>query len=501
MAAREPQRVQQHDPGQRQQATDRTALDRLHPGERASRSPLQPVHPLAGANLQITAIVTGALAVVLGGDVFWSLVGLLIGQLLGGAVMALHAAQAAPGAAADDFQPGAVRRLRRLHPDRPGVPDVPGLHRHRHGAFRPGHRPAHRLSDSAGIFIFAAFIVLVTVLGYRVIHIIGRIASVLGIIAFVYLFSRLMLLSDIGDLLAIRHFSWASFLLAVSLAASWQIAFGPYVADYSRYLPASTSSWKTFLAVGLGSVLGAQASMVLGCSPQPWPTVSSPAARWPTSSAWAAAGPSPRCSTFSIAFGKVTISTLNSYGSFMCIATIISSVRGQLEITRVQRLFFVLAIVGASTLIALLGQHSFLAAFKSFILFLLTFFTPWSAVNLVDYYFITRERYDVPRWPTRRPLRSLEPAGNRRLYPRRAGADAVPGDHAVHRTDGRAPRRRGYLLDHRLAGAGGPLYLVARRKATRQAPARMILPADPGAFEPRTGPETNFQAARPPSIP
>lgn len=27
-----------------------------------------------GANLQITAIVTGALAVVLGGDVFWSLV-------------------------------------------------------------------------------------------------------------------------------------------------------------------------------------------------------------------------------------------------------------------------------------------------------------------------------------------------------------------------------------------------------------------------------------------
>src|ERR1700744_434125 len=45
------------------------------------------------ANLQITAIVTGALAVVFGGDVFWSLIALLIGQLLGGAGMALHAAQ------------------------------------------------------------------------------------------------------------------------------------------------------------------------------------------------------------------------------------------------------------------------------------------------------------------------------------------------------------------------------------------------------------------------
>jgi nucleobase:cation symporter-1, NCS1 family len=37
-----------------------------------------------GANLQITAIVTRALAVVLGGDVFWSLIALLLGQLLGG---------------------------------------------------------------------------------------------------------------------------------------------------------------------------------------------------------------------------------------------------------------------------------------------------------------------------------------------------------------------------------------------------------------------------------
>jgi NCS1 family nucleobase:cation symporter-1 len=45
------------------------------------------------ANLQITAIVTGALAVVLGGDVFWSLIALLLGQLVGGAVMALHGAQ------------------------------------------------------------------------------------------------------------------------------------------------------------------------------------------------------------------------------------------------------------------------------------------------------------------------------------------------------------------------------------------------------------------------
>ncbi|HDK9908920.1 TPA: cytosine permease, partial [Klebsiella pneumoniae] len=46
-----------------------------------------------GANLQITAMVTGALTIVFGGDVFWSLAGLMLGQIAGGIVMALHAAQ------------------------------------------------------------------------------------------------------------------------------------------------------------------------------------------------------------------------------------------------------------------------------------------------------------------------------------------------------------------------------------------------------------------------
>jgi NCS1 family nucleobase:cation symporter-1 len=80
----------------------------------------------------------------------------------------------------------------------------------------------------------------------------------------------------------------------------------------------------------------------------------------------------------------------------MCVATIISGFRGRLQISAGQRLLFVLLIVAASTTLALLGQYSFLNAFKYFILFLLTFFTPWSAINLVDYYCINKERYDIP---------------------------------------------------------------------------------------------------------
>ena len=46
-----------------------------------------------GANMQITAIVDGALAVVFGADALWAIIGLLIGNICGGIVMALHSAQ------------------------------------------------------------------------------------------------------------------------------------------------------------------------------------------------------------------------------------------------------------------------------------------------------------------------------------------------------------------------------------------------------------------------
>lgn len=349
-----------------------------------------------GANLQITSIVTGALAVVLGGDVFWSLIGLFIGQLLGGAVMALHAAQGPklglPQMISSRVQFGVYGAA---------IPIVlvclMYLGFTATGTVLSGQAIAQLAgtSDSAGILIFAAGIVLVTVLGYRVIHWIGRVASVLGIIAFTYLFVRLISIADIGALLQIRHFSWSSFLLAVSLAASWQIAYGPYVADYSRYLPSRTSSLKTFFAVGAGSVLGAQVAMVLGVFAAALANGQFAGHEVAYIVGLGGTGTIAMLLYFSIAFGKVTISTLNSYGSFMCIATIISGFRGHLEVSRLQRLLFVICIVGVATVVALLGQHTFLGTFKSFILFLLTFFTPWSAVNLVDYYFITKERYDV----------------------------------------------------------------------------------------------------------
>ncbi|MFA9167272.1 cytosine permease, partial [Klebsiella quasipneumoniae] len=66
-----------------------------------------------------------------------------------------------------------------------------------------------------------------------------------------------------------------------------------------------------------------------------------------------------------------------------------------MRVSQSVRLLVLAMIITLATAIAIIGQHSFLSAFKSFLLFLLTFFTPWSAINLVDYYFFNHQAIDM----------------------------------------------------------------------------------------------------------
>jgi nucleobase:cation symporter-1, NCS1 family len=349
------------------------------------------------ANLQITAIVTGALAVVFGGDVFWSLVALLLGQLAGGAVMALHAAQGPqlglPQMISSRVQFGIYGAV---------IPIVGVCLMYigfsASGCVLAGQAVGQLLhvDDGFGIVIFSCFIVIVTLLGYRFIHFLGRVASVVGMIAFIYMFSRLFAHHDIAALLAERHFSLSKFLLAMSLSASWQIAYGPYVADYSRYLPRDTPVAQVFAAVGLGSVIGSQISMTFGVLAAALAGKQFEHHEVAYIVSLGSTGTVAGLLYLSIAFGKVTVTSLNAYGSFMSMATMVSGFRRGLRISVAHRFLYIVSMVGISVLLALTGRHSFLKAFQSFILCLLAVFTPWSAINLIDFYCFTRSRYDVP---------------------------------------------------------------------------------------------------------
>ncbi|WGW13173.1 cytosine permease [Saxibacter everestensis] len=349
-----------------------------------------------GSNLQITAVVTGALAVVLGGDVVFSILGLFIGQLLGGVVMALHSVQGPrlglPQMISSRAQFGVYGAVIPL-----ALVVLMYIGFAASGTVLAGQAVAGLLgsTDAVGIVIFGVATAVIAIIGYRLIHVMGRIASVIGALAFLYLTIRLIAASS-PDVLSNANFTWASFFLAMSLSASWQIAYGPYVADYSRYLPASTPAWKTFASTLSGSVLASQWSMTFGvlAAAIAGDQFSGDEVGFVVS--LGGTGIVAAALYFVIALGKLCVNVLNAYGGFMSVVTTVTGFAGHREISRTARTLYVCGIMLVATLTALLGRGSFLEAFSTFLLFLLTFFTPWSAINLVDFYFISKERYDVP---------------------------------------------------------------------------------------------------------
>lgn len=350
-----------------------------------------------GANLQITAVVTGSLAVVFGGDVVWSVIGLLLGNLLGGAVMALHSAQGPKLGLPQMIQSRAQFGVRgAVVPLLLVVLMYVGFFAS--GSVLAGQATAQltHTNDTTGIIIFAVITAVMAAIGYRVIHVLGRVASVICALAFIYLGIRLLDRVDISALLNDVHFDLPMFLLAVSLSASWQLAFGPYVADYSRYLPRTTSGRATFWWTLSGSALGAQWSMTFGVLVAASAGEAFLANQVGYVVGLGGTGLIASFLYFVIALGKLTINVLNTYGGFMSMVTSISGFRGQKTLSPRGRAAYIAVIMVAGTVVALLGKDSFLTSFKDFLLFLLTFFTPWSAINLVDYYLISKERYDIP---------------------------------------------------------------------------------------------------------
>ena len=354
-----------------------------------------------GANMQITAIVTGALAVIFGADAFWGIIGLFVGNLLGGCVMALHAAQGPKlgmpqmiSSRAQFGVFGAVIPLVLVIVMYLGFAATGGvLAGQAVGEIIPTGNPA------VGVIVFAALTVLVATLGHKYIHILGRISTVVGILGFSYLAFRLFTQHDMAAVVGVGPFAFPTFLLAISLGAGWQLTYGPYVADYSRYLPENTPARKTFLSCLSGSVLGAQWSMTLGAL---FASLAMPAGQGFLDGQVAFVGHLSGGGAVAILLylvivtGKLTVNTLNAYGGYMTILTSVSAFTRQLRFAPWTRFVYVIGFITVSAVIAIAASDDFIANFKNFVLLLLMVFIPWSSINLVDYYLISKEKVDVP---------------------------------------------------------------------------------------------------------
>ncbi|AKT51103.1 purine-cytosine permease family protein [Arsenicicoccus sp. oral taxon 190] len=379
---------------------ERRSIDVVPVSERHG-SPVNQLTLWFGANMQITAVVDGALAVVFGADALWAIIGTLVGNLLGGVVMALHSAQGPrlglPQMISSRAQFGVIGAV---------VPLVLVVLMYlgfaSTGTVLAGQAVSRALgldTPTVGIVVFGVLSAVVAIVGYRWIHALGRVGTVVGIIAWSYLAVRLFTAYDIPALLGRKPFELATFLLAVSLGAGWQLTYGPYVADYSRYLPIGTPERRTFWATLAGSVIGSQWSMTLGAL-----IASLPAATGKgfLANQVGAVGELAGGGAIAIVFylvivvGKLTVNCLNAYGGSMTMLTTMSAFRRAARVSTLARALYISGFIAVSVLVALLASADFLANFKNFVLLLLMVFTPWSAINLVDYYLVSRERVDIP---------------------------------------------------------------------------------------------------------
>jgi NCS1 family nucleobase:cation symporter-1 len=364
------------------------------PAEERHGSPRSLLFVWFAANTSITAVVTGALFVVLGNSALWSLPAIVLGNVIGGFFTSLHSAQGprlgVPQMIQSRAQFGYFGAILPLV-----LALMIFLGFYATGLVLGGQAIASLLhiSHQLGSVVFALMSTTLAIFGYRHIHRFSHIAAVLSAVVFLGLFIRMVVTGELSTALHGSAFAGAPFILGISLAASWQLTFGPYIADYSRYLPAETPKRVTIGWTFLGSVLGGSLAMILGAL-----AAALGGAEFMGNQVGYLAdlgGAFFAAVLLAVICGKLTGNTLSSYGGYMSVATIITSLTGQTRITQRHRALYVGAISAVALAIALAATDSFLASFTDFLLFLLYFITPWSAINLVDYYWVRKERYRV----------------------------------------------------------------------------------------------------------
>ncbi|GAA0531207.1 cytosine permease [Saccharopolyspora subtropica] len=347
------------------------------------------------SNMQITSAVTGALTVLVGLHPLWALVAVALGNAIGAVPMALHAAQGPKLGIPQMIQSraqfgvyGAVLPL--------VLVVLMYLGYFASGNVLGGQALAEiiQLPVDASIVLYAGLSALIAIVGYRLIHRFGWLASLVSVVVFVYLTFRLVTTHDLGAVLAGAEPDVPAFLLALSLTASWQLTFGPYVADTSRYLPSSTSVRATFWWTYAGTALGATWAMSFGALAY---AVSGPQFKGHEVAYVVGLGGDGLVLPLllAIALGKFTVNVLNIYGGYMTAATTLTAFTRRAVLSPGARIGYIALVGVLGGALAVLGRGDFLANFVLFLHFLLYFLTPWSAINLVDFYWLRKEEYDL----------------------------------------------------------------------------------------------------------
>ncbi|HIH2751581.1 cytosine permease [Burkholderia aenigmatica] len=193
-------------------------------------------------------------------------------------------------------------------------------------------------------------------------------------------------------------FNWIGFATQFAIAASYNISYAPYVSDYSRYLPKHTSRAKLIAVIFAGASLSGTWMIGLGA----WLAQKLHAADALVAMNDVGTSLVPglgKLIAIVSLVGFLPIIALNAYSAMLTVLTGIDSIV-PIRPTRRAR---VASIVAISTFVltcvfAIRGNG--IALLQTFLTLMLYFLVPWTAVNLVDYFFVRRGHYAIAHFFT-----------------------------------------------------------------------------------------------------
>jgi NCS1 family nucleobase:cation symporter-1 len=372
------------------------SIDYVPAAERHGRLSDQATIWFAGS-AQLLSLSTGAIGIWSGLNLFWTLVALAFGTVVGTIPVAAHASQ------------GPHLGLPQMVQSRPQFGRYGSLFIWAvailvywgyvvFGVNTLG-ATAHQLDLGPSwvwIVLLGVVAIVFAVYGYDWLHIGQRITTVLLVAALAVFTVGAAIGGHIpdGQMTASGTFDLTKFLVVTSAAAVYQLSWAFFVSDYSRYMPAKTKHRSIIAYTALGAGLGVYWMEALGAIA---------AAIFPEAGLIAALGDASD-QVFSglgaivLVLGGVSLVIFTGmciYGGSLTLISAADSLRPA-NPTRAIRLVTILIIGVSATVVGLFIPEDFLnGTFYTVLAVLGYLMAPWTAVNLVDYFLVRRGRYSV----------------------------------------------------------------------------------------------------------
>jgi purine-cytosine permease-like protein len=349
------------------------------------------------SNAQIATLAVGLISISEGASLFWSVLAIVVGVLIGTLFMAFHSAQ------------GPQLGLPQMIQSRPQFGYIGALlvwlfAYIQYAGFNVFNTilAGESMSTTAHgpvklwVAIVTAVALVIALIGYDLIHKAEQWLTYLMIVIFGIFTITLFFIHYPAGTFAVGTFKASPFLGQFGVVAGYQISWAIYVSDYSRYMPPNVTVRKTFYWTYWGSAIGGGWMMIIGAVLAAW-----------AGKNFDGTGIAELNQVGDHVFtgfgaivlivatlGLVSVTALNMYGGSLTLISAVDSFR-KVRPTLGLRVITVGLTAALSLIGAFAATKNFLGNFNNFLLLILYLFIPWTAVNLVDYYIVRRGHYAI----------------------------------------------------------------------------------------------------------